>query len=252
MTTVNGAASKIAPRSPNWDEHSRDALIEQYLPLVKHVIRGMASSRGSGVLDPEDLVSYGTMGLIEAVDRYQPERGVPFISFATMRIRGAILDAHRQLDPLSRHVRRATKEVEHARERLSLELGRTPTRREIRAATGLSDREFRLAETAAGYATVSIDAAFDSTGEGDERWVPVVSGDEDIADTVERKVLIAELSEVIQKLPPRDLLVVSLRFKDGLTQTEIAEILGVSPSRVTQLLTRALAFLRARLDCAAA
>ncbi len=249
MTKDNAEACRPGPV---WGDSSRDALIEQYLPLVKHVIRRMASSRSSGMLDMEDLLSYGTMGLIEAVDRYEPERGVPFISFATMRIRGAILDAHRQLDPLSRHVRRATKEVEHARERLSLDLGRTPTRKEIRAATGLSDREFRLAESAAGYATVSIDAAFDANGEGEERWLPLASEDEDIADTVERKVLIAELTEVVKKLPPRDLLVVSLRFKDGLTQTEIAEILGVSPSRVTQLLTRALAFLRVRLESAAA
>src|SRR5919205_563882 len=112
------------------DPRLREELILQYAPLVKYVLGRTAVSL-PGTLTSDDILSYGTIGLIQAVDRFDPTQGVKFETYAIRRIRGAILDAIRSLHPISRDANRRAREVEHAYDSLTQRLGRLPTEEEV-------------------------------------------------------------------------------------------------------------------------
>jgi RNA polymerase sigma factor for flagellar operon FliA len=228
----------------------RQAAIEQYLPLVKYVIGRMSVKDMPGVLDREDLLSYGTIGLIEAVDRFVSSRGVKFETYAITRIRGAIIDGIRAADRLSRGVRQKTRHVELTRSGLVTELGRNPTEQELIAATGLTGTQYQETLAASGRVTISLDAMISTDESGEPQGGgPILADpdDEDFSARLEEQELIVVLTEAVKALPPRELLVVSLRYFEGMTFKEIAQVLDVSESRTCQLHKRAIDRLQLRL-----
>ena len=227
----------------------RDALILQYQPLVKYVIKRLTLSP-SAVLEYDDLLSAGTIGLIEAVQRYEPSRGTPFMSYAITRIRGAILDAARAADRLPRSLRQKSREAGRAISRLTHELGRTPTDREVAMALGVSPAAYRCLMVESSRVTVSLDAL--SRGDADDdggraEFAVADPDDRDVAFGLEREDVRRDVRRAISRLPKRDQLLLGLYYTDGLSMREVGDVLGVTESRVSQLCTRALARLEQAL-----
>jgi RNA polymerase sigma factor FliA len=229
----------------------RDRLILTYAPLVKYV----AGRLGSGLpahVDEGDLVSYGLLGLINAIERFDPFRDIKFETYAVTRIKGSIIDELRAMDWVPRSVRTRAREIERAIGALEARLGRAPTDEEIAAKVGISEDE--LEESLIEIGRSSIAAL-------DELWAPSSGGGDQIAliDTLEDEtvpdpqVSLTEgemkerLGEAIARLPEREKLVVTLYYYEELTLREIGEVLGVTESRVSQLHTKAILRLKARL-----
>jgi RNA polymerase sigma factor for flagellar operon FliA len=233
------------------DPAIRDRLIVTYAPLVKYV----AGRLGSGLpahVDDEDLVSYGLLGLIGAIERYDPDRDVKFETYAIARIRGAIIDELRALDWVPRSVRSRARDIERAIAELEGKLGRAPTDDEIAQKLGVSEEE--LNESLSEISRSSIAAL-------DELWtISGTSGDQvALIDTIEdpeapdpqgslsQTELREAIADAIARLPEREKLVVTLYYYEELTLREIGEVLGVTESRVSQLHTKAVLRLKARL-----
>jgi RNA polymerase sigma factor for flagellar operon FliA len=233
------------------DQGVRDRLILTYAPLVKYV----AGRVGSGLpahVDDGDLVQYGLLGLISAIERYDPDRDVKFETYAIARIKGAIIDELRAMDWVPRSVRSRAREIERAIGELERQLHRAPTDEEIAKKVGISTDE--LEESLTEISRSSIAAL-------DELWTVQGGGGDQIAliDTIEdteapdpQSSLSATemreaIGEAIARLPEREKLVVTLYYYEELTLREIGEVLGVTESRVSQLHTKAILRLKARL-----
>ena len=238
------------------DPGIRDRLILTYAPLVKYV----AGRLGSGLpahVDEGDLVSYGLLGLIGAIERYEPDRDVQFETYAIARIKGAIIDELRAMDWVPRSVRSRAREIERAISELEAKLGRAPTDEEIAGKVGVTTEE--LEESLSEIARSSIAAL-------DELWTVSGSGGDQIAliDTIEdteapdpqsslsQTEMKEAIADAIARLPEREKLVVTLYYYEELTLREIGEVLGVTATRVSQLHTKAILRLKARLSGSAA
>jgi RNA polymerase sigma factor for flagellar operon FliA len=234
------------------DQGIRDRLILTYAPLVKYV----AGRLGSGLpahVDEGDLVSYGLLGLIGAIERYDPDRDVKFETYAIARIKGAIIDELRAMDWVPRSVRSRAREIERAIAELEKQLLRAPTDEEIAKKVGITEEE--LEESLTEISRSSIAAL-------DELWTVSSSGGDQIAliDTIEdsdapdpqstlsQTEMKEAIGEAIARLPEREKLVVTLYYYEELTLREIGEVLGVTESRVSQLHTKAILRLKARLS----
>jgi len=233
------------------DRGVRDRLILTYAPLVKFVAGRLGSSLPSHV-DEQDLVSYGLLGLIGAIERYDPDREIKFETYAILRIKGAIIDELRSLDWVPRSVRSRAREIERAIVELERTLMRAPTDEEIAQKLGISDDE--LERNLSEISRSSMAAL-------DELWTPQGGGDQvSLIDTIEDPVganpefsleqteLNEALAEAIARLPEREKLVVTLYYFEELTLREIGEVLGVTESRVSQLHTKAILRLKAHLS----
>src|SRR5919205_137008 len=180
------------------DPRLREELILQYAPLVKYVLGRTAVSL-PGTLTSDDILSYGTIGLIQAVDRFDPTHGVKFETYAIQRIRGAIIDAVRGLQPRSRDTYRRARELEDAYDALTQRLGRTPEDEEVTAALGLTVAEFRNRLAEASTTIVSIDTPIGEEGEhltlGDQL---ADEGLADVGSQVERQELFRNLVAAIE------------------------------------------------------
>jgi RNA polymerase sigma factor for flagellar operon FliA len=232
------------------DQRVRDRLILTYAPLVKYV----AGRLGSGLpahVDDDDLVSYGLLGLIGAIERFDPERDIKFETYAIARIKGSIIDELRSMDWVPRSVRSRARDIERAIGELEARLGRAPTDEEISKKLGFSEDE--LNESLSEISRTSIAAL-------DELWTVSAGGDQiALIDTIEDtqgpnpQSALAEtelkeaVGEAIARLPEREKLVVTLYYYEELTLREIGEVLGVTESRVSQLHTKAILRLKARL-----
>ncbi|GEM_PF-219683 len=232
------------------DAAAREALIVHYAPLVNKVI-GRMGLKPQGAIEWGDLVNYGILGLIDAVERFEPERGFAFETFATTRIRGAVLDALRQLDPLGRLARRRVKAAQEAITRLSMELGRPPEDHEVAAAIGVTEDQYQQVLRDANFMFVSLDKPVHTDSDGQNIHLHDVLEDpeaEDALDQVEEAELRVRLAEAIRRLPEREQQILSLYYYDELTMRDIAEILEISQTRVCQLHARAMMNLKAILE----
>ena len=240
-------ASELRATQPASD---REAAIKQYAPLVKYVVGRLAIGLPA-ILDYEDILSYGTIGLIEALDRYDDSKGVKFETYAISRIRGSIIDALRALDRLPRSVRQKAKKLEAIHASYSLEHGREPTDDEVAAAMGLTIEQYNQALVDCSWVTVSLDGLLDRDNNDDgsaPTELPADPNEEDFTQRLEKRQLVEALTGAVKQLPEREWLIVSLYYRDEMTMKEIAQILEISESRVCQLHGRALSRLRARMS----
>jgi RNA polymerase sigma-B factor len=226
------------------DRAIRDELIEAHLRLAEHLARRF-NSRGVPL---EDLVQVASLGLVKAVERFEPERGLEFSTFATPTIVGELKRYFRDKGWAVRVPRRVQElhvEINSLVGVLTQRLGRSPTIEELARASGTSEEEVLEAmEAAQAYRSASIDAP---TG-GDESGIGLAGqlGDDDAnLFAAENRLLVESL---VDTLPKREQLIMRLRFYEGMTQTQIAERLGISQMHVSRLLSRSLAQLRDRLE----
>lgn len=221
-------------------EHTaREWLVVHYASLVKFV----AGRLGAGLprsVDTGDLVSAGVFGLMNAIDRFDPEQGAKFETYAIPRIRGAILDGLRSLDWVPRSVRSRSRQIQDAIAALEHQLGRAPTDEEIAAELQIEVAELEkwLADVAAGSVGPLDHVAMDSAPSQSETQPGSALEEGELRDAMRVE---------ISKLPEREQAVLVLYYDDGLTLAEIGEALGVTESRISQIHAKAVLQLRSRL-----
>jgi RNA polymerase sigma factor for flagellar operon FliA len=248
VTHDDGDARKLWHAFTRDGSHAaRDQLILHYAPLVQFVAGRVAVGLPRHV-DRSDLVSYGILGLIDAIERFDPQRGVKFETFATPRIRGAIYDGLRELDWVPRSVRSRAREVERAINELEARHGHAPSDDELAGHLHLERGELNrwlssIATTTVGPLERALDSGAEPRALSGE--VPVLP-----SAVVEDREVREVMREAIDKLSQREKLVLSLYYDEGLTLAEISRVLGVSESRVPQIHTKSVLYLRARMTAA--
>ncbi|MGI6491270.1 MAG: FliA/WhiG family RNA polymerase sigma factor [Peptococcaceae bacterium] len=231
------------------DENLRDELVLAHLNLVKY-LAGRLAIRLPAHISQEDLESYGVFGLLEAVEKYNPDLGVSFKSYAYNRIRGAMLDEVRKQNWVSRTTWQRVQRLNTTREKLQKELGVQPTNEVLAAAMKITVPELhKLSAQASMMAVSSLDETV-PTSSGETVCLRELIADDAISDPLE--IIEGEedkrlLGQAIGELPDKDLTVLSLYYQEGLTLKEIGKVLDVSESRVCQIHTRALKRLREKL-----
>jgi len=233
------------------DQAARESLVLAYSPMVKFIAGRMASGLPAHV-DESDLVSYGLFGLIGAIERFEPDREIKFETFASSRIRGAIIDELRALDWVPRSVRARARDIEAMHAKLSAKFGRTPTDDEMAEGLGIDREEFdqTLLDIANSQVLALDDLWAFSDPEGG-RVSTLEMIEDQKAPNPEREVDLEDLrnrlASALDQLPERERVVVALYYYESLTLREIGEVLSVSESRVCQLHTKAMIGLRANL-----
>ncbi len=257
-TQRGGAAIDTDGVSALWDRYkqegcarSRESLILHYAPLVS-AVANRVGMRLPATVEQADLVSYGMFGLIDAIEKYQTDRAVKFESYASSRIRGAIIDELRAMDWVPRSVRTKARAVDRAYAELEARLHRAPTEDEVARHLEIAVSELRGVYTQLSSVNV---AALDEMMGGSEDRAGNVSlvdtlGDDrvdDPAGTLEAAETKFLLSRAIEQLGERERIVVVLYYYEGMTLAEIGRVLGVTESRISQMHTAAMTRLRTRL-----
>lgn len=222
----------------------RDKLILDHVPLLKHIVGRLAVDLPSSV-DRDDLIGYGMIGLVQAADSWEPARGLKFSTFAFARIRGAILDELRRADFLPRGRREKVRELERTAARLEQAAGTAPSPEELAGALGVELEDIdAILLSAKSAATASLD-----DGPGAE-FFGMLSDVRcsDPEGSAERAEMAELLGAAIAELDEPEKTVITLYYGEELLLREIAEVLGVTESRVSQIHTRALYRLNRRLD----
>ena len=232
------------------DERARERLVVAYSPLVKFIAGRMASGLPSHV-EEADLISYGLLGLIGAIERFDPEREIKFETFAVARVKGAIIDELRSLDWVPRSVRARARDVEKAHASLEAKLQRAPTDEEMAEKLQTTVDEFQdsLLEIA-NSSVLALDDLWtfaDPEGGGGQISVLDTLQDPSAIDPqaeAQASEVKDRLADAIESLPERERLVIALYYYENLTLREIGEVLGVTESLVSQLHTKAVLALR--------
>jgi RNA polymerase sigma factor for flagellar operon FliA len=232
---------------PRIDREERNRLVVEHLPQVQYIARRV-HDRLPAQVPIEDLYHAGVLGLMEAIERYDPEKKVQFESYAKFRIRGAILDSLRAMDWSPRSLRRQAREIEQANSRLSSELGRAPSETELAAELGLSITEYqrRLGELR-GLGLGSLEKETRENGEETElvRYQP--DGEGDPYFLCLQSEMNRRIAEAIDELDEQEQHVLSLYYFEELTMKEVGQVIGVGESRISQIHSSAMIRLRARL-----
>jgi RNA polymerase sigma factor for flagellar operon FliA len=232
-------------------QDARDRLILHYSPLVKYVA-GRVSVGLPQNIEQADLVSYGIFGLIDAIEKFDPERKIKFETYAIARIKGAIIDELRSIDWVPRSVRAKARSVERAYANLESQLLRTPTDAEVAHELGISESDLQtMFHQISFVGVVALDEMLSSGG--GERGESTTLGDT-IPDKTEGPVALFEgeetkqlLAAAINRLGEREKMVLTLYYYEGFTLAQIGEVLGVTESRVCQIHTKAVLQLRSRM-----
>ncbi|GHV42067.1 RNA polymerase sigma factor WhiG [Spirochaetia bacterium] len=234
----------------NRDPKIREAFIKQYAPLVKYVAGKVAVGMPHNV-EFDDLVGFGVFGLLDAIDKFDPDKNVKFKTYAVTRIRGAIFDELRSIDWVPRSVRQKTREVEEAIGSLEAQLGRTATDQEIASSMGMNEDEFlKTMMKISGTSVLSLNDVWFSGDENDK----VSIGDSIESPSslnpdviVEKDEIRRVIVEAINDLPDKEKKILVLYYYEDLTLKEIGQVLEVTESRVSQLHTKAILRLRSKL-----
>lgn len=230
-----------------WEE-----LIKEYAPLVKY-IAGRLHIGFYNKVELDDLVSYGTLGLLDAIEKFDINRGVKFETYASTRIRGAILDGVRAMDWVPQSVRNKSRDLEKVYAELEAQLGRSATDREVAAALKLEMSEFYRLLQEVSYTSLAYleDWYSGDSQESDPMKILDTIEDQAVEDPIEnlaQEEIKTLLAEAIERLPEKERTVISLYYYDSLTLKEIGAVLGLSESRISQLHTKAILRLRGRLS----
>ena len=243
MALAQTRTKKLIPKDPAY----RDQLISEYLPYVKRIVQRLAVHLPSTV-DVDDLMNVGVIGLIQAVDRYDPRRDNKFMTYAIFRIKGAVLSELRARDFLSRSNRRKIRELESAYQRLEQKLGREADDKEIAQELGIELEQVYRTKQMSSISFISLEELGVSSKDEKEKLMSFLANNEDDAlNLTKLKELKEGLSGAIKQLPEKERLVISLYYLDELTMKETGKVLGITESRVSQIHSQAILHLRSRL-----
>ena len=221
---------------------NRNKLIEDYLPLVK-IVAGRLGMHFPNYIDREDFINNGIFGLVQAIERYDAEKGVKFETFATLRIRGAMLDAIRAQDWLPVSVRQKARQIQTVVQKLEDQLGRAASDEEIAGSMGIEVAELQQLLGQVQAATLVPLEEFSRTEEVEGDMGSVAS-----FAAIEAEEVRKTLGDAIDLLPEKERLVVSLYYYEELTLKEISLLMNLSEARISQLHTKAILRLRGGLE----
>jgi RNA polymerase sigma factor for flagellar operon FliA len=222
------------------DPDARERLIVQYAPLVKYVA-GRVRAGLPPQVEQADLISDGIIGLMDAIDKFEPERGLQFQTYAVRRIRGSIIDGLRRSDWVPRSVRDTFREINAAQVTLEHRLGRTPDDSQVAAELSISVAELRSVYGKLSYTHVGSIDEMGAASENASHLGLTFVADHDMEDP-------PEFLGVVHQLPDRDRVILALYYWERFTLAEIGLVLGISESRVSQLHTRAMLTLRRQMS----
>jgi len=242
LQSYSEAAAPLACATGPADPAAREQFILRHIPLV-HSIVGRLGLAGSAERD--DLVGQGMLGLIHAVDHFDPSRGVQFSTYAARHIQGRVLDGLRSLDTVSRTTRRRARQLDSADQELHALLGRAPAEEELAAHAGLEIAAARQARAEAARVTFSLDT---SAGPDGDLYDTVAGDAADPLDLVLDADLNGRLRQALASLPARVQQILALRYTEGLTLKQIAARLRLTEARVSQLHSRAVLTMRLLLE----
>lgn len=225
----------MRPRKYGSDTDTVEAQLKQYAPMVRRIAVQVGSRLPRNV-QLDDLIQEGMMGLLDAINRYEPKPGASFETYAKARIRGSIYDSLREDDVIPRHVRDRLTQIERAAEELRQTLGRPPEDNEIASHLGLSiDDYFAVLDSAMSITVV------------DDELPDVVDENADQMKALQHKQLAARIEEKLKELPERERMVLALHYQQDLSFREVAYVLDLTPGRISQLHTQAMIRLRGML-----
>lgn len=245
--------------SETWREYKetgatalRDSLILYYAPLVRGLAKGL-HFKLPAVIEYPDLVSYGFLGLLDAIEKYDPEKGIDFKAYAKMRIGGAIIDGVRSEKRLPRSIQEKARKLNHANEVLSAQLRRYPDEEEIADYLGMDIDKYRQNLVEIGNSSVlSLDDIMSSSdkGEGTLNLLDSLRDENalDPSDITEKEDLREIVREAIDQLPEREKIILSLYYYEDLNMKEVGAVLDITESRVSQIHAAALTHLRSYLS----
>jgi RNA polymerase sigma factor for flagellar operon FliA len=246
---VRKAAPAPCPQQAQVVE-SRDTALRRYFPLVKYVVDKIAAGLPKSI-DRDDLINTALIGLFDALEKYDADRGTKFETYAIWRIKGAVLDELRTMDWASRTTRRKAREIEKVSQRLDQKMGRGATEQEMADALGISQHEFmRQLEEVRGTVLLSLDQSLQVDDEHDIAGLADMIEDSTVENTlvtIEREESRYFLLDLVNGLTEQERLVVALYYYEEMTLKEIGETLNISESRVSQIHTKAILRLKGRL-----
>lgn len=227
----------------------RETLIQEFVPVIKYMALRLAMRVPAG-LNVEDLISAGTVGLLDALSKYDPSREVKFRTYAEFRIRGAMLDEMRAMDWVPRSVRERIGRIQHAANEFTKRKGRTPTEQELATELGVDTKEV---DEALLQAKGTVVLSLDDLGTTDDDAHSILDALADTEQPNPLESLLSEdtrkvLAEAIDRLPERQRLVLTLYYFEELTMKEIGTLLSVTESRICQLHAQAMVRLKAQLS----
>ncbi|MFQ5481263.1 MAG: FliA/WhiG family RNA polymerase sigma factor [Nitrospinaceae bacterium] len=231
-------------------KENSEQIIKEYAPMIKYVANRIAL-RLPPHIEVDDLISVGVLGLIDAIEKYDPSRGAKFKTYAEFRVRGSILDELRSLDWVPRSVRQKASEMDQASQRLQGKLGRPPEDEELAEELGVSlDTLFSSLNETRSMPMLSLDDLGISKESGEQQsLLDCLAGKSD-ADP-HNQLRLTELKQIIaraiESLPEKERLMISLYYYEELTMREIGEVLGITESRVSQIHSKAVFRLRNKL-----
>ena len=229
------------------DASYRDQLITEYLPYVKRIVHRIAVHLPS-TIDIDDLMNVGVIGLIQAVDRYDPSRDNKFMTYAVFRIKGAVLSELRSRDFLSRSNRRKIRDLENACLKLEQKLGRDVDDEEVAQELGIAVEQVYRTKQMSSISFISFEELGFSSRDEKEKLLSYLIDNDDNALTLTRLKEIKEaVARSIEQLPEKEKLVISLYYLEELTMKETGKVLNITESRVSQIHSQAILRLRAKL-----
>ncbi|MBF0133000.1 MAG: FliA/WhiG family RNA polymerase sigma factor [Magnetococcales bacterium] len=242
-------AGRIRENVESWEGMSRDDVIIKYAPMVKYVASRISMKLPQSV-DLDDLIQVGVLGLIDAVAKFDPNRGIKFQTYAEFRVRGAILDELRAMDWVPRAVRQVSGHIQSVYQQLEGKLGRPAEDGEVAQSLGITLNEFyQQLDSVRGISILSFEDIRPSL-EDDEWDILDVLADPDVEDPLESiglQEMRLAMSEAIESLPEKERLVLTLYYYEELTMCEIGEALGLTESRISQLHSKAALRMRAKM-----
>jgi RNA polymerase sigma factor for flagellar operon FliA len=243
MALAETSIKKIDRNDPSY----RDQLITEYLPYVKRIVQRIAVHLPSTV-DVDDLMNVGVIGLIQAVDRYDPKRDNKFITYAVFRIKGAVLSELRSRDFLSRSNRRKIRELENAYLKLEHKFGREVEDTEIAEELGIDIEQIYRTKQMSNISFISFEElGYSSKDEKEKLMSYLVNNDDDALTLTRLRELKEAVARAIEQLPEKERLVISLYYLEELTMKETGKVLNITESRVSQIHSQAVMRLRAKL-----
>jgi RNA polymerase sigma factor for flagellar operon FliA len=248
MSAIDAADKLWSEFLATRDQQTRDELVRQYTPLVYFVV-GRLGIPPTSLLEADDLIGYGMIGLLTAIDRFDPERGTRFEAFATPRIRGSVIDHIRTLNWLPRTTVSRIRQLETTLATLEQCLGRPAKEEEVANEIGVSVERYRQILLDASTTVLSLDSQLNTLDNGVSPLQDMLE-DTDTPSPVEeaeRHELAVALATALERLPEREQLLLALYYQEELTMKEISKVLSVSESRVCQLHMQAIMRLRSML-----
>jgi RNA polymerase sigma factor for flagellar operon FliA len=246
MMRMQLAATRPRPLAKKRPATS-EKLIHEYLPYVKRIVQRIANHLPASV-DVEDLMNVGVMGLIQAVDRFDPKRDNKFMTYAIVRIKGAVLSERRSRDFLSRSSRRKLRELEATCQKMEQRLGRDVEDVEVAEELGIDIEDLHHTRQMSSISFISFEElGFSSRDEKEKMMNFLIHNEEDALSQTRLRELKFALARAIEQLPEKERLVMSLYYLDELNMKEAGEVLNITESRVSQIHSQAIMRLRKKL-----